>query len=68
MWEEQKSGPRAAEAIYANKGILLATLSHVLCCDWLQETKFCVTDHGSRPMKALAILTLLYNICFSLSL
>ena len=25
--------------IYTNKGMLLATLSHVLCCDWLHRTK-----------------------------
>jgi hypothetical protein len=28
--------------LYTNKGILLASLGHVLCCDWLQRTNFCV--------------------------
>jgi hypothetical protein len=32
-----------AYMIYTNKGMLLATLNHVQCCDWLHRTKFCVT-------------------------
>jgi hypothetical protein len=45
--------------IYTNKGMLLATLSYDTC-----DVIPCVCPvigHGSRPMKALEFLTLLYN-------
>ena len=45
--------------IYTNKGMLLATLSYDTC-----DVIPCVCpviDHGSRPMKALEFLTILYN-------
>jgi hypothetical protein len=45
--------------IYTNKGMLLATLSDITC-----DVIPCVCpliDHGSRPMKALEFLTLLYK-------
>jgi nucleoside phosphorylase len=58
--------------IYTNKGMLLATLSRVLCCVVIgctEQRVLCdvipcvcpLIDHGSQPMKALEFLTLLYK-------
>ena len=58
--------------IDTSKRILLATLRHVLCCDWLHNNVLCdvipcvcpLIDHVSRAMTALESLTLLYKLQF----